>query len=318
MRDLTFCIQGPLIDEKGKNRAQNLFGSIAKHFPQSEVVVSSWEDQREHSFPGPKFIFSSDPGSGLRRLEGGNNNINRQIVSTQAALELVTTSCAAKVRSDLLFKNNNMLRFLRLIGPGLRKSNNLSLLSGRVLVIDRHTYSPKKISPVAIPLHISDVMQFGLTSDLKKLWSIPLMSNQEEEFFLTAALTNSDTSMHLPRYRAEQYFWMQALLNSAHSHVISDQWDGFAASLPFESESFMSDNIVPAKARSLGITSQKYVWKITDDIVTSTFAFTFMDWERSLPRQARGKVPRKYLLVEIAGELYRLLINIFRFFFRAN
>lgn len=312
MRDLTFCIQGPLIDEEGKNRAQNLFGSIAKHFPQSEVIVSSWEDQREHSFPGPKFIFSSDPGSGLRRLKGGHNNINRQIVSTQAALELVTTSYAAKVRSDLLFKNNNIIRFLRLIGPGLRKSNNLSLLSGRVLVIDRHTYSPKKISPVAIPLHISDVMQFGLTSDLKKLWSIPLMSNQEEEFFLSSALTNSDTSIHLPRYRAEQYFWMQAILNSAHSHVISDQWDGFAASLPFESESFMSDNIVPAKARSLGITSQKYVWKITDDIVTSTFAFTFMDWEKSMNLRDDEKVSGGFLLLEFLGEAYRKAVELRR------
>lgn len=315
MLDTTFCIQGPLLSPEGVPQARVLYESIRTHFPSSKIIVSTWEEDKPNRFSGPDFIFSPDPGSGLVRI-GKTNNINRQITSSRAALMAVDTTWAAKLRSDLVITSSNLNRFVDILDNSIPKQTNLSGLEGRLLVLDRHTYSPKKNSPVAIPLHVSDHFQFGKTRDMQKLWDIELIKRSDEDFRLEEATQTGDSSIHIPKFRAEQYFWIQSMKKSLGEKSWMVQWTGKESDLPFRTEDWMSDNIVPAKSSTLGIRSQKHSFTISKDLINSTFAYTFLDWERSASFGAMNKIPRRYILWEISGELYRHLVRIFRFVFK--
>lgn len=306
---LTFCIQGPLVSSDGSPIALQLYESVTRFFPESEVVISSWEEHERFQFPGPKYVFSVDPGSGLRRLRGPENNINRQITTSSKALEFVDSEFAVKVRSDLLFKNANVLRFLPLVKPEIDKVHNIPIMQGRLVVMDRHTYSPQKKTAVSLPLHISDNFQFGLTEDLRRLWNVPFISYEDEYHLFERARQSDNTSLHIPKYRAEQYFWLESARKTMLDNKWIEDWNGSEAALPFSSEDFMADNIVPVKASTLGLTSQKYSWSISQDLITSTFAFTFLDWERTSKLKAKQKLSRRYIPIEIVGEIYRLSLR---------
>lgn len=281
MDQVTFCIQGPMTGNSGDRTtyAKRLHDSIRRYFSGARVIVSSWEGEQEQEFQGPdQFVYSQDPGSGARYLTGERNNVNRQIVSTRAGLARVQTRYAVKLRSDLLFVHGKLSKLFELAEASHKAP--WSIMTGRMLVLDRQTYSPLKYAAGGLALHVSDHFQFGLAEDLKKFWNMPMMSDSDEAYFRPLAELHPNRAIHIPRWRAEQYFWMQNLSRTLEVDLSTSKWDDLGAHLPTPSEIFFRDNLVPLKSSTLGLRSQKYKWSIMNDLVTSTYAFTYEDWRK--------------------------------------
>lgn len=318
MNQVTFCIQGPMTGSS-PNRplyAKRLHDSIRRYFSGAKVIVSTWEGEQANEFHGPdEFVYSQDPGSGPRYLTGEQNNVNRQIVSTSAGLARVQTRYAVKLRSDLLFVHGK-LRKLRELAEATHKAR-WSFMTGRILVLDRQTYSPLKWPAAGLALHVSDQFQFGLSQDLKRFWDIPKMSDSDEAYFRPLADLHPNRAIHIPRWRAEQYFWMQNLSRAFEVNLSTSKWDDLAAHLPTSSEMFFCDNLVPLKSSTLGLRSQKYRWNFTNDLISSTYAFTYDDWRKSAWELGRaGTAAPKRIFWEQFCSLYsqglRSLPSLFR------
>ena len=143
MKDLTFCVQGPIaLDSSGNNLTERLLESIKLFYPNSKIVFSTWENENIELIPGVQIIQSKDPGSGLRYRNGIENNINRQIISTRAGLSKVTTKYVIKLRSDLLIEGNSLGTLLSKLPKTI--SSEYSIFQRYVIVLDRLTFSPRK------------------------------------------------------------------------------------------------------------------------------------------------------------------------------
>ena len=98
--DLSFVIQGPLFRTSGAgDLALKCTNSIRKFFPDSEIILSTWQDQDAGGLPVDQIVRNEDPG-GFEDLNGEKLNVNRQILSTRKGLEVATRRYAVKFRAD--------------------------------------------------------------------------------------------------------------------------------------------------------------------------------------------------------------------------
>jgi len=319
VKNVTFCVQGPLRSGDGsRDYARVLVESIHKYFPYSPVVISTWESERKFTFTSKeKLIFSQDPGSQLRYLDGEKNNINRQIKSSQVALSQVNTEFSVKVRSDLVFHSNNLLRVLPLIDGKSSSTGKFALFEQRIVVLDRLTFSPARFPSAGLSLHVSDHFQMGRTDDLSSFWNIPRINQFDETAFFSDAVRNEDMLLHIPRWRAEQYFWIMNIKKRFPDLGTLDSWKSSESDLNFKSEEFFFDNIIPAKTSTLGLKSQKYRWSKFDDLVSSTYAYSFKDWSSTLKDFDGFEDRAPVFLWEDLGYLYSKSLGLFHRLFRS-
>jgi hypothetical protein len=274
-RKISFCIQGPVyFDSRGNNATQQLVDSIKKHYPQSPIHFASWLDQKDNLPYGlNSHVLLGDPGSGPRYLDRlETNNINRQITSTQAALNLADTDFAVKIRSDLIIKNNFLLKILGRL-PNT-PNHKLGWFQKYVVFTDRLTMHPE--GPAAIPMHPSDYFQAGLLSDIRDYWSVPQISESDEYFYLQNQdqLSSENGLIHVPRWRAETYFWAHFVWRNSGQQL--PEFDTREKQLLIGTRDVFANNIIPMKSITLGLDSQKHSWGI--ELVTHTYAYTFFDW----------------------------------------
>jgi hypothetical protein len=239
-------------------------------------------------------------GSGSRIVGSAEqNNINRQIISTRAGLAEVRTEYAVKLRSDLLFHNAVLADVVKRLPrtPG----GFLTFFERYVLVLDRLTFDPrKKANPV---LHVTDMFQAGLTSDLTTFWNQPVMSRKEELWF---AKDPSISNGYLPRFRAEQYFWKNVV--ALHTSFELESSETPENQLPWATADTFTPNLIPVKFPSIGLSLQKpeYHWSWRDSWVSSTYAYTYLDWLRSYTGRSKSiGLPLSSLYWEYRGEVLR-------------
>jgi len=98
--EITFVIQGAVDPDRTSKSIELLKGL----FPQSQIILSSWEGTDVSSIDCKNILLNEDPGGAIRFIDKKNNvnldNINRQIVSTLSGLQQVNTKYAVKLRSD--------------------------------------------------------------------------------------------------------------------------------------------------------------------------------------------------------------------------
>lgn len=305
--DLTFCVQGQVAKGlSGENQTDKLIESIFRFFPGSPVIFATWKNQgatilQRH---GLRIIELDDPGS-LPREKGSTspNNINRQIRSSKAALELATTRFAIKIRSDMIFRSNRLIRLLDRLPDTTH--TNYSWFEKYVLVHDRLTLDP--CGELPFPMHPADHIQAGLLIDLKRYWGMPEMSAIDESYFLDGKDGGLDASQgHIPRHRAESYFWKEVVrvFNGQDLHsLLTVEKD-----LELSTRDSFAHNLIPLNKRSLGIDSQKYSWGAEMGIFT--YAYVYADWlsdtRKMSPRPGRLPVS----LIESMGRVYRGLVRV--------
>jgi hypothetical protein len=305
MKELTFCVQGPIVlDSSGGNLTENLFESIRHFYPGSKIVFSTWEGERVGSKRGIQVIQSKDPGSGLRyRNRVEQNNINRQIISTVSGLNAVTTDYVVKLRSDLLVHGKSLGTILSRIPETI--NHEYSVFEKYVIVPDRLTFSPrKKLNPA---LHVTDMLQAGLTSDIKKLWDIPLMSLNQEVFYkYVSPEISKEVSDHLPEFRAEQYFWNEFIYRELGIRLPDTR--ARRLSNGFEVEDFFNLNIIPFRFPTIDISIQKEIyadWSKNDSWISAIYAHTYRDWKQfARSRGISFRLPLRNSFWEFRGAIY--------------
>lgn len=164
LKDICIVMQGPLL-YRG-DLTLRICENIIKYYPQVPIILSTWDaDQRYlDKFKNLGVIvkicqYPMDPGIG---------NINLQITSTREGVNLADqlgSKFILKMRTDTWFSQPDFLsllceEYLQFGGDEIQ---------GPIIVTCFNT-------SVSIPFSINDQINFGLSSQLKKFWNVPLDS----------------------------------------------------------------------------------------------------------------------------------------------
>jgi hypothetical protein len=245
--DITFVVQGGIDPSLTPLALQ----SIREYCPESKIVVSTWENSSISSLDDSQFslVVSKDPGNAPRGEDPDSkpNNINRQIVSTYAGLRLVTTDYVVKFRSDFILNNTS---FLRYFGRLNKFNSDYQIFSDRLLVCMFGTRKPIG-EHYSLPYHVSDFTVFGKTSDVKKLYDIPLVTDDEFNYFrINPEIPRSTYAVN--QYNAEQSIIINCL--RAQGKIINCRFSTDVSNeISVESDKYLVNNFYPISFNKFGI-----------------------------------------------------------------
>ena len=200
---ITVIIQGHIYE----GLTPEVIHSVKRHLPQARVILSTCDSEVPDSVRGyDRLIVSPDPGSYAypHRPEIRPNNINRQLVNTNAALQEVETPYVMKLRSDFVLTGSSFLHYFELY-PGAETAYRV--FGHKILACCYFTRHMRKGLPY--PYHLSDLVFFGCTEDMRKLYNVPLMSRDEAYW--------NPQDLHQYRYTPEQHIFIHCLRKNGFS-----------------------------------------------------------------------------------------------------
>lgn len=214
---ISVVIQGPIdwsiYNETGHGMTQSLCQSIRKLLPESEIIISTWHDQKVDALDFDIVVYSKDPGPQGTWPSFTPNNVNRQIVSTAAGIKSASREYCLKIRSDIILKGTQFLIEFEKLGnipAGNKKifskpiiTNNLSSRNTKEIL--------KKLPGHPLPFHPSDHVSFGLTEDVKTLWDISLQSDNDSYFFIEKSQPSRFRLNELSKLTPEQFIFTSAI-----------------------------------------------------------------------------------------------------------
>lgn len=211
-QDISIVVQGPIVKNKdyySNGWTNEALKRLRTHFPDAEIILSTWKGADVEGLTFDVLVENDDPGQTYY-------NLNRQIVSAKNGLDRVTRKYAMKWRTDTILKSN---RFIEYFYRFPVKDKSYSVFKERVIL---PTARDPRFS--LTPFAYSDYYHFGLSEDIKAIWSIPLAPKEWMTWFANRdrpTLTYEDA-----RYTPEQYIWITFLkqrLNIECEH--SYDWD---------------------------------------------------------------------------------------------
>lgn len=249
--ELSFVVQGPIYQDI----TDKVCESIREYFPECEIVLSTWEGSSIEGLKYDKVVFSKDPGS-TQRVENQKilMNANRQYISSKNGIAVGSRKFIIKTRSDIVFKNNNLLERLEKLTIYNQKDKEYSFLQNRIIVTNVTSVNPHK--NLQMPFHLCDWFYAGLAEDIKNLFDIPLYPEEKyASWYATHPKPTNNTSDSLARYAAESYIISEFVrkyknINFEHSFDISS--DNIEIS-----ERVIANNFMIYSNRQLGFYSMK-------------------------------------------------------------
>ncbi len=172
-KDITFVVQGAI----DKINTPKCISFIRKYFKNSKIILSTWEFSDVTGLDFDELVLNKDPG-GFKFSDKFYDNTNRQIVSSLNGLKHVKTLYAIKIRSDIALLSN---KFIKYFDKFNKRNNSYKLYEKRIL-----TYIfPCKFKHLdeTTPFHIGDWIYFGLSTDLIKMFDIPLIKKEDCAFY---------------------------------------------------------------------------------------------------------------------------------------
>ncbi|MCL9775434.1 WavE lipopolysaccharide synthesis family protein [Vibrio sp. S4B1] len=153
--------------------------NIRKLFPNSYIIISTWNNAEVDNIAADRVILNNDPGPTIVEFDKKGNarttNVNRQIVSTVAGLKAVRTKFAVKVRTDNII---NGCDWLAHFDEYTQRNEEYSIFENRIIASS--LYAKEVAKGISVPYFYSDFFHFGLTNDLLTLWDIDCL---KEPFF---------------------------------------------------------------------------------------------------------------------------------------
>lgn len=203
-RDISIVVQGAV---SPRLTSQSL-KQLRKLFPESEIILSTWEDSDTKNLNYDILVLNVDPGGYQDRyVKTFTNNTLRQLVSTQQGIAACSRKFVLKIRSDLIFKST---RFLDLFEDYPIRDPNYTHFSHRVIVTSffskKYLFYKNITQPV--PFHISDWLAFEFKADIEMLYNIPLPYEPDFSWYLFENKNNTVKPNLLGashRYAPEQY-----------------------------------------------------------------------------------------------------------------
>lgn len=198
--DISFIIQGPIVKYTSKSIA-----SIKKYFPKSKIIISCWEKDQTKNLNADIIIKNKDPGGLDAKTKGGLVNILRQKKTTLQGLRNSKTLYSVKIRSDMIFTGNNLIKEYYNIQNLQRRK---IFYSQRILILENGSINPRGF--YELPFHFGDWFYFGLTTDLIKMFDFKFSKKDEilNAFFYkyNKYPKNNYTKKYLLKFQPETIF----------------------------------------------------------------------------------------------------------------
>jgi hypothetical protein len=269
---ITFLVQGPVKIVGDLNLTQNCIASIQKFFPKSKIIFSTNYGEDVKSLKVDKVQFSVP--SILPLIENDSTghimSVNYQICSTRAGLREVETPFTVKLRSDMLFKNDNLIGALS--DRPQRPKSKYVLTNSYVLVLDWSTVDPRRF--LKFPHHPSDHFYAGETEDIKEIWNVPEMPAEYMRWFEHKEFPiNARHGNNFQLFRAEAWIWYNYVKKFT-KHKVNSSYETSDAIIE-ESLGFMCSNLLVNSSHLIGVyenSLQKRDWK------TKVKMFTYYEW----------------------------------------
>jgi hypothetical protein len=258
--EIAVLIHGPISLGRGKNYPNGqtvaVVESVKTILPGAQIIISTWRGMPAENLGADQVIYSDDPGALPYGFNNRPNNVNRQIVSMCAGLKLVKAKCTLKLRSDTVLTSADLIK-----NWGQYEARNKSIrifeqriMTAAILTINpRLCYKEKQFTPFLF--HVNDMIQFGLTADMIKLWDLPLMENKDFTYF--SPRDHIDMIDHITCRRVpEDYVWTSVLGRAG--IPINDSWADFQPQLLDVSELSIVNNFCLLDYKDMGVCSLKY------------------------------------------------------------
>ncbi len=264
---VSVVVQGAIAPGGATGATGRCLESVRRALPGAEIILSTYPGSDTSGLSFDILVESDDPGALSFTREGPIqlNNVNRQIVTTQAGLARATRPYALKLRSDLLMDGAGLLRYFARYGShgGEKDNSDARVFGERVLCCTRYARNPRRVLPYAF--HPSDWFFFGRTDDVRKLFDIPLAPEPETSRWFDAYAPRPDPDVFpgaLNRWAPEQYIWLSCLKRHAPNAVPATalptyQWDVSEAIIT-ASERTLAENFVLLSPRQVQIRFTKY------------------------------------------------------------
>ena len=194
--DISILIRG-----KVEKKTKTVIESARKLFPSCKIILSTWKDSDvndldfdilvENEAPGaqvfnaPLNAQTDKNGDAFFELHGKEyhikpkpNNVNRIIKTIQSGLEKVTTKYVLNIRTDIILKNKKFLKYW----------NKFPKYNGKYKIFKHRIINNSTFAQFAhvmndgtqlLPFHMSDWIHFGLTEDIKLLYSCPFQDQED-------------------------------------------------------------------------------------------------------------------------------------------
>ncbi len=215
-RDISVVVQGPVdwgVNAKfSRPTTLSLTRAIRRLLPDSEIILSSWADQKVDGLHFDHLLLSEDPGPQGVWPSFTPNNVNRQIRSTVAGLKQVATPYCLKIRADVILLNTAFVDAFCSLDPihGPEAifeypivANNLTSRNAAAIL--------QRLPDNPILFHPSDHVHFGKTSDLRRLWDVPLQTDEDSFHFMDRIQPNRWRAHEFSRLAPEQHLFVSAL-----------------------------------------------------------------------------------------------------------
>tara|TARA_B110000037_G_scaffold214140_1_gene269606 strand:+ start:8571 stop:9557 length:987 start_codon:yes stop_codon:yes gene_type:complete len=254
MKDLTILIQGPFFRYKNFNSNKNI-KILRSVFKGAKILISTWKGENQFKINKRNIIFNKDPGFVKDNHIGSStpgSNINRQIVSVKKALSKINTKYTLKIRADCFFKKNTIIKINK---DNFFRDNKYKFFKERIITSSVGTLHQ---SVTSILYNYSDWYNFGLTKDLKKLWSVPIVKKDQVNFF-SKYPNKKDNILGRNwdlKYTAEQNIYFKSIKNKI-KYKINHAHD-FDKRKLLEANKFLVNNFYLSDLDSVGFIMPKY------------------------------------------------------------
>ena len=142
----------------------------------------------------------------IRRVTDQPNNINFQISAAKVGLAKATRHYTLRIRSDIIFADKSFLD--QYLERYKLDRGRYAAFEQRVLISRLYTLNPYTLE--RMPFHYSDWFNFGLTKDIRQLWSAQPMSLVDALYYKVhayAKFSNAVERLCLSRLAVEQHIY---------------------------------------------------------------------------------------------------------------
>lgn len=245
--DISIVVQGA-IEKQHTATCLSIFNYM---LPDAEIILSTWTGSDVSGLNYDMVVFSEDPGAiVVDGVTGTLNNVNRQLVTTQAGLRKATRRYILKTRTDILFYNADFLSYF------LKYDDKPSAyFKARLLICNYYTRNPRIFDTC---FHPSDWMVFGFAEDVCSYFeNISLMSGEELNWFKTHEKKSTFFTNYISRFTPEQHIFLQFLTQK--EGVCCDCYYDHKKSQIVQTErAFAECFVVLDYQKQMGITFLKY------------------------------------------------------------
>lgn len=107
-------------------------------------------------------------------VNGNLCNVNNLIEAAYNGLLLATRKFVLRVRNDLLFKDRTFIETYKKLYRDYFRTGDRTVFNLPVMISSLYTLNP--FSGVRLPFHYGDWFHFGLLSDIRPMWDLPLVT----------------------------------------------------------------------------------------------------------------------------------------------